>query len=102
MSVVVLSEDDLRRILREELRALAIPVAAPADRRVTYSDAASSAGVSVATIRAWRKAGRLHAFGEGRNTRFSLSEVLGVSALPAAAKLTPGQKAEQLYRRAHG
>lgn len=103
MSLETFLEETLRRVVREELRAaLAETPRAAEDRRVTYSDAASAAGVSVPTIRAWKKAGRLHAFGEGRNTRFSLAEVLAVTALPSQTKQTPGERAEEIYRSLHG
>lgn len=97
----MLSEDDLRRILREELRALA-PPAALADRRVTTTEAAAAAGVSPATLRHWVEEGKLRQYGEGRNQRYSLSEVLAVRPAPRAERFSPTARAAEILRGRHG
>lgn len=80
MAMLVCDMEELRRVLREELRA-----ASPAtpghheDRRVSPTEAAAAAGVSPATVRAWAAAGRIKRYGEGRRgVRYSLAEVLAV------------------------
>lgn len=105
MSVLVLSltEADLRRILREELRSLMSAESSKSDdRRITYAEAAAAAGVSAATIRSWVAAGKLRAYGQGRGVRFSLSEVRAVRPEPATAGASAEDWAEQHLRGRHG
>jgi hypothetical protein len=104
MSVLVLSEEDLRRILREEFRALRSELPRSVeDRRVTFAEAAAAAGVSPATIRAWEAAGKIKRYGEGRSARFSLAEVLAVVPSSRATVVDPETKADEILgRRRHG
>lgn len=103
MSVLVLTEDDLRRILREELRSL-LGERPPAqdDRRVTRTEAAAAAGVSPATLDAWADAGRLKRYGEGRNIRFSLCAVLAVQPDEKPQAFSPEDRAAEILRGQHG
>lgn len=103
MSVLVLTvtEQDLRRILREEIqRVLPSAGRTAEDRRVTAAEAAAAAGLAVGTIRTWASAGRIHAFGEGRAVRYSLAEVLAVRPSPKEG-FSPEARAEEIRRR-HG
>lgn len=105
MSIETYFEEMVRRVLREELQQLlsvVLPQAQQADRRVTRTEAAAAAGVSPATITAWAAEGRLRRYGEGRNQRFSMAEVLTVQPKPEESKLTPGQRAAEIFRRHHG
>lgn len=102
MSVLLLSEDDLRRVLREELaRALAVPRGSTEDRRVTTAEAAAAAGCAVGTIRTWAADGKLKRYGEGRAVRYSLTEVLAVVPERSAGP-TVEERAEAAFRRHHG
>jgi hypothetical protein len=94
-------EDAIRRAVREELlKVLADRPIGNTDRRVTRTEAASNAGVSPATVRAWVKAGKLPEYGKGRGVRYSLSEVLSVR--PDRLDVNIEQRAEEILRRKHG
>lgn len=99
MSVLLLSEDDLRRVLREELaRALAVPRGSTEDRRVTAAEAAAAAGLAVSTIRQWVADGKVRAYGEGRAVRYSLAEVLAVRPAPRTSAESAEAWAERTRR----
>jgi hypothetical protein len=92
----------IRQAIREELRAVLADLPRPSeDRRVTGTEAAAAAGVSLATLRQWAADGKVRRYGEGRNQRFALSEVLAVAPQPSA-DMSPGQRAEEIFRRLHG
>jgi hypothetical protein len=92
----------IRQAIREELRAVLADLPhAPEDRRVAATEAAAAAGVSLATLKQWAADGKVRRYGEGRTQRFSLAEVRALAPQPSA-DVTPGQRAEEIFRRLHG
>lgn len=98
-------EDTLRRVVREEVRRAIHETArsaGPSDDRVTRTKAAAAASVSPATISKWVGEGRLRAYGEGRNTRFSLAEVLAMKPPEMSSAETVTARAVALFEKHHG
>lgn len=74
MSAPHLEEAVLRRILREELRAL-LAESSAGDEFLTLSAASKFSQLGISTLRAWIKSGRLPRYGEGRVVRVLRSDV---------------------------
>ncbi len=88
----------IRRIVREELQALA----PAAGEMLTIAQAAALAGYGVTKIREWLKDGTLRRYGEGRGVRVSRRELQDVMARqhsPASTEVDIERMAEQALRR---
>lgn len=88
----------IRRIVREELQALA----PAAGEMLTIAQAAALAGYGVTKIRDWLKDGTLRRYGEGRGVRVSRRQLLEVMARqqsPASTEADIERMAERALRR---
>jgi excisionase family DNA binding protein len=78
-------EVTLRRIIREELQAIA-PGAS--QDLLTYAEAAAEFRCGVSTLRKWAREGKVRRYGEGRCVRVSRREMLALLAVPRTAEAT--------------
>lgn len=96
-------EGAVRRVLREELRALREELqglGAAAEKPATYSQAAKFAECSASTIQGWVKSGLLPATGKGKLRRVHLADVAkvlaGMRSAPMEASKPKSRAAEIL------
>lgn len=102
-------EAALRRIVREELRAVLAETSAassaPACEWLTVSEAAELARVSTKTVRNWIAGGELERHGVGRHARVARAELarrMATGPKPKSAEHTPEQLAVLHLRRQAG
>ncbi len=91
MSIELLIEVAVRKVLREELPALfrQLQLGAGVDDVMTYAQAGAVVGYHVSTITKWVHDGLLPAFGRGKGKRVRRGDVLRALELSSTRKVEP-------------
>jgi excisionase family DNA binding protein len=92
MPIDIPTADDIRAIVREELRQALAELQPANERPLTSEDAASALGIAPKTLRAWAAEGRIQGTKQGRSWRFTRAQV-------EAARSPPAAMAEAVLRR---
>jgi excisionase family DNA binding protein len=78
MQLIYLTEDDLRRIIREENNALStnvIPLKETPERLSTQKEICTFLGITEPTLIAWRKKGKVPFKRLGSSVRYNINDV---------------------------